>query len=53
MKQSIHFDYNDYNMDENQIATLKLLSELAKSEKSAKEEGWLSEEEADAIIKDL
>ena len=52
MKLSTHFDYN-MDENENQIATLKLLSELAKSEKSAKEEGWLSEEEADAIIKDL
>lgn len=38
---------------EKQVATLKLFSELSKAEKSAREKGWLSEEEADAIIKDL
>lgn len=43
-------DINEY---ERQRATLKLLSELAKGEKSAREKGLLSEEEADAIIKDL
>ena len=34
-------------------ATLKLLSELAKAEKSADELGWLSEEEADKLIDSL
>lgn len=43
-------DINEY---ERQRATLKLLSELVKGEKSAREKGLLSEEEADAIIKDL
>lgn len=32
---------------EKQIASIKLFSELARSERSAKEKGWLSEEEAD------
>lgn len=34
-------------------ATLKLLSELSKAEKTAEEKGWLSEEEADAAINSL
>ena len=36
-----------------QRATLKLLSELLKAEKTAEEKGWLSEEEADAAINSL
>ncbi len=35
---------------ERQQATIKLLTELAKGEKTAAEKGWLSEEEADAAI---
>ena len=31
-------------------ATIKLLTELAKVEKTASEKGWLSEDEADAAI---
>jgi prevent-host-death family protein len=31
-------------------ATIKLLTELAKGEKTASEKGWLSEEEADTAI---
>lgn len=38
---------------EKQAATLKLMAELAKAEKSAREKGWLSEEEADRIIQSL
>ncbi len=38
---------------EKQRATLKLLSELSKAEKTAEEKGWLSEEEADAAINSL
>lgn len=34
-------------------AALKLLSELAKAEKTAEEKGWLSEEDADAAIDSL
>ncbi len=37
-------DINEY---ERQRATLKLLSELAKGEKSAREKGWLTEEEVE------
>jgi len=37
-------DINEY---ERQRATLKLLSELAKAEKSARENGWLTEEEVE------
>ncbi len=37
-------DINEY---ERQRATLKLLSELAKAEKSAREKGWLTEEEVE------
>ncbi|MBO6301538.1 MAG: prevent-host-death protein, partial [Ruminiclostridium sp.] len=36
-----------------QRATIKLLSELAKGEASARKHGWLSEEEADRLIDDL
>ena len=35
---------------ERQQATIKLLTELAKGEKTAAEKGWLSEEEADAAV---
>ena len=35
---------------ERQQATIKLLTELAKGEKTAAEKGWLSEEEADTAI---
>ena len=35
---------------ERQQATIKLLTELAKGEKTAAKKGWLSEEEADAAI---
>lgn len=38
---------------EKQAATLKLMAELAKGEKSAKEHGWLTEEEADRILQSL
>lgn len=38
---------------EKQAATLKLMSELAKAEKSAREKGLLSEEEADRVIQSL
>jgi antitoxin Phd len=38
---------------ENQRAALKLLSALAKAEKTAEEKGWLSEEDADAAIDSL
>lgn len=38
---------------EKQRATLKLLSELSKAEKTVEEKGWLSEEEADAAINSL
>ncbi|MBO5557249.1 type II toxin-antitoxin system prevent-host-death family antitoxin [Ruminococcus sp.] len=38
---------------EKQQATIKLLTELAKSEQTANEQGWLSEEEADAAIRSL
>lgn len=38
---------------EKQAATLKLMSELAKAEKSIREKGLLSEEEADRIIQNL
>lgn len=38
---------------EKQAATLKLMAELAKAEKSAREKGLLSEEEADRIIQSL
>lgn len=38
---------------EKQAATLKLMSELAKAEKSAREKGLLSEEEADMVIQSL
>lgn len=38
---------------ENQRAALKLLSALAKAEKTAEEKGWLSEEDADAAINSL
>ena len=37
-------DIDEY---EKQRATLKLLSELAKGEQSAKEHGWLTEEEVE------
>ncbi len=37
-------DINEY---ERQRATLKLLSELAKGEKSTREKGWLTEEEVE------
>lgn len=37
-------DIDEY---EKQRATLKLLSELAKGEQSAKEQGWLTEEEVE------
>ncbi len=37
-------DINEY---ERQRATLKLLSELAKGEKSAREKGWLTAEEVE------
>ena len=40
-------DIDDY---EKQRATLKLLSELNKAEKSAETKGWLSEAEADKAI---
>lgn len=43
-------DMEDY---ENQRAALKLLSALANAEKTAEEQGWLSEEEADAAIDSL
>lgn len=43
-------DIEDY---ERQRAALKLLAELGKAEKSAKEKGWLSEEEADAAVEGL
>ena len=36
--------------DEKNQASWKLMSELIKSERTAEEKGWLSEEEADAII---
>ena len=35
---------------ERQRATLKLLAELAKGEKSAREKGWLTQEEVEAAI---
>ncbi len=38
---------------ERQQATIKLLTELAKGEKTAADKGWLSEEEADAAISAL
>ena len=38
---------------ENQLAALKLLSALAKAEKTAEEKGWLSEADADAVIDSL
>lgn len=38
---------------EKQAATLKLMAELAKAEKSIREKGLLSEEEADRIIESL
>lgn len=38
---------------EKQAATLKLMSELAKAEKSAREKGLLSEEEADRVIQSV
>ncbi len=38
---------------ERQQAEFKLLSELLKAEESVKEKGWVSEEEADAMISDL
>lgn len=38
---------------ENTRAALKLLSALAKAEKTAEEKGWLSEEDADAAIDSL
>ena len=38
---------------ENQRAALKLLSALAKAEKTAEEKGWLSEADADAVIDSL
>lgn len=38
---------------EKQRAALKLLSALAKAEKTAEEKGWLSEEDADAAIDSL
>lgn len=38
---------------EKQQATIKLLTELVKSEQTANEQGWLSEEEADASIRSL
>lgn len=34
-------------------ATIELLSELAKGEQSAREQGWLTEEEAERIINSL
>lgn len=40
-------DMDEY---EKQQATIKLLSELAKGEKTAAEKGWLSEDESDAAI---
>ena len=40
-------------LDMEEYATLKLLSELSKAEKTAEEKGWLSEEEADAAINSL
>lgn len=43
-------DIDDY---EKQRATLKLLSELNKAEKSAETKGWLSEAEADKAIEDI
>ena len=43
-------DLDEY---EKQRATLKLLSELAKGEQSAREHGWLTEEEADELIAKL
>jgi antitoxin Phd len=43
-------DIDDY---EKQRATLKLLSELNKAEKSAETKGWLSEAEADKAIGDI
>ncbi|MBO6230118.1 MAG: type II toxin-antitoxin system Phd/YefM family antitoxin [Ruminiclostridium sp.] len=36
-----------------QRATIKLLSELAKGEASARKRGWLSEEDADRLIDEL
>ncbi len=38
---------------EKQRAALKLLSALAKAERTAEEKGWLSEEDADAAIDSL
>jgi len=38
---------------EKQRAALKLISALAKAEKTAEERGWLSEEDADAAIDSL
>ena len=40
----------DTTKHEKQQATVNLLSELAKGEKTAAEKGWLSEKEADAAI---
>jgi len=38
---------------EKQQAVTQLLNELSKGEQSAKEKGWLSEEDADSIIDTL
>lgn len=43
-------DIDEY---EKQQATIKLMAELAKGEQAAKEQGWLSENEADALIDSL
>ena len=38
---------------EEKQAEFKLLSELLKAEESVKENGWVSEEEADALIAEI
>lgn len=43
-------DMDEY---EKQRAALKLLSALSKAEKTAEEKGWLSEDDADALIDSL